>query len=178
LTTVTTRVAVGQDTTGAAATLNADNAKEAVMEERDDWVQADPGSLAPDVFYSTTPAEVYLERPRAVDEEATKGTLAVDCIYPSIEPAPRPAGEWESTPEWVPDTRPSAAPEHPLDGRVIPAPAAVERESGEQSGLPVTLAPEALVVSAVIVEAPRSGDRDGPWQRRVPGTVAAEFPHS
>jgi hypothetical protein len=149
------------------------------MEERDDWVQAEPGSLAPDVTYEVAPAEVYREVPRAVDEEAGwgKGTLAVDCTYPSIEPAPRPAGEWESTPEWVPDRRPSAAPEHPLDGRVIAAPAAVEREGGgEQSGQPVTLACEALVVSAVVVEAPRSGDRDGPWQRRVPGTVAAECP--
>jgi hypothetical protein len=147
------------------------------MEERDDWVQADPGSLAPDVVYSTTPAEVYLEQPRVVDEGASRGTLAVDCIYPSIEPAPRPAGEWESTAEWVPDTRPSAAPEHPLDGRVIAAPVAVERESAEDQSGPATLAPE-HVISGEIVEAPRSGDRDGPWQRRVPGTVAAEFPRS
>jgi hypothetical protein len=158
-------------------TVEIESKKEAVMEERDDWQQPAPGSLAPDVTYEVAPAEVYREEPGSV--QAERGTVAPDVTYEQSGPAPRPGGEWVTVEEWLPDTRPSAAAEHPLSGEVVAAPAAVEREgSREQAGQPVTLAAEGLVVSAVIVEAPRSGDRDGPWQRRVPGTIAAEFPRS
>src|SRR5262249_51821050 len=118
------------------------------MQERDDWDQLEPGSLAPDQTYATVEAEPYREAPCAVDEEAgRRAPRAPDQPSPQVTPARKPLErEWESAVEWVPDTRPTAAPEFLITGEVTPAPPVVERKDGEEQSAPATLAPDTLIV--------------------------------
>jgi hypothetical protein len=150
-----------------------EHAKEAVMEERDDWQQTEPGSLAADVVYEIVEAEPYYEVPSAVDEQASRrGTMAVDQTYPQLTPAPRPQGEWQSPVEWQIDDRPTAAAEFPITGEVTPAPPVVERKDGEEQSAPVTLARDTLIVPAEVTAAPRVDEP--PTRQRGRGTLARD----
>jgi hypothetical protein len=146
------------------------------MQERDDWVQRERATNAVDQLYVERDAEPYCEV-GAGWEQATKGTIAPDQSYPSAGQA-EPYREQPREPakdEWRRDERPGGQEEFPLSGAVAPAERPVDRDGWQQAeDEPATLAPEALVVSAVIVQAPMSGDREGPWLRRARGTVAPD----
>ena len=141
--------------------------------ERDDWVNPEPQTYAPEHVLSgeNVPAPAVVER----DDSQPSGpsTTAPDQDYPTVTPAPRPEGEWRTVETWVRDERPSAASDCDYPA-IVPAARSIERRPSKSRN---TLAPEGLIVSAEIEPAPRVVERDRP-RRHAPGTLAPEHPRA